>query len=420
MDFIKVLAFNNDKAVRETVISSVLNYFLDPQGDHGLAGTLLERYLKAVRDQVSVIGDEFISAVHAFPRSKDLRCTVTSEWEGISDSEHKGRRLDSLVTIRYRDKIILLGTEVKIYGKSSSDDEQLGCYVKMLNEMRKELSEEENLPLESIYPILCYLIPNDSAKGFQFAREAETECMKYGVEGVVIVKWSKSSAGSVSEKVKATTESMEEMILSVLHAYQDGDISPADSQAIDLLRSLRNAAINRFVFTPPVYRKEGQFPTNAQYEEALSPFQFALLSAFRDAVKAAGVTRPLAANTRHTSIGVPAGNNPAKGSNNSLCRVLTVTSYEEGMPVPSFILQISKDKYMKHVDQIRSVLQKFPVQVVLDDKDDTGKLFYHENGQNNEPVYRIWFPEQSVPGSDGLSKSFTSLIEELRTAFSNR
>ena len=38
VDVLKVLAFNNDKTVRETVVSSFLNYFLDPQGDHGVEG----------------------------------------------------------------------------------------------------------------------------------------------------------------------------------------------------------------------------------------------------------------------------------------------------------------------------------------------------------------------------------------------
>ena len=312
MDVLKVLAYNNDRTVRETVVSSFLNYFFDPQGDHGLGSSLLVELLSAMKSLVPQLSDELIGSVKAFQRAPNTTISVSSEWGGSEESATR-RRLDSLVTIQHNNVWFLIGIEIKLYEGSVSDSEQLDAYAEMLAEYKDQLVEDENLDVDSVHPILCYLVPAASGKAKDFAKTASKKCHDVGVQGVYLIEWSKS--GTVAEDGSILDVSMEELIRNVLTRQNDGSLSPADQHALHVLRSLRSAALKGFRFEAPVFRTEARFPSNGEYEEALTfdpDSQKDLLDRFRTAVKMEGINRPLIVNSRHTTIGVPARMNPPK------------------------------------------------------------------------------------------------------------
>jgi hypothetical protein len=63
MDILKILAYNNDRGIRETVVSSIFNYLLDPYGDHGFGSSLLIQVLESLKGACSFVDDALISPV---------------------------------------------------------------------------------------------------------------------------------------------------------------------------------------------------------------------------------------------------------------------------------------------------------------------------------------------------------------------
>lgn len=420
MDVLKVLAFNNDKAVRETVVSSIFNYFLAPTNDHGFGSSFLSRYLRAL--ECGWVSDNLLGAVDAFGKTTKLTIEVVPEWgrEPYGSGENY-RRLDSLLRIEYQNNLYLIGTEVKINPASASDKSQLDAYAEMLRTQRAIAIEEEGFAPEAIKTALVYLVPSDAKTAYDFADSTTPKCRDQGIDGVIVLNWQKpeSTVGpKVARKCNAT---MSDMIRDLLEAYQKGDISPVDCQAVDLARSLRSAAIKRFDFSM-ITTSNGmaRFPDNESYENGLSPYQAEVLSCFRSAAKLTGSKRPLVANALHTSIGVPAQDAPTAKKNNTLCRILTA-SYETAQPMRDFIIQIATPVYEHNLEIIRRNLSSMVIPHVLQEVGPDGKPLYHENGKQDQPVYRILFPDNSeelAPDKkNSLQAQFANLLEVLRKAF---
>jgi hypothetical protein len=197
-----------------------------------------------------------------------------------------------------------------------------------------------------------------------------------------------------------------------------GDISPVDAQAADVVRCLRNASLKHFDFSVPVSNaSDARFPTNTDYEDALEPDQKILLEEFRNAAISMDIKRPLTASTRNTSIGIPFKPSPQKGVNNTLCRIETVESYKTGTPRTSFVLELSRKIYEKDITVIKEALTSSVLKGLVDDRQGQ----YHENGKDDEEVIRIKFTETESELSDDeraqMTKQFQALIGVLKRIF---
>lgn len=399
MDVLKVLAFNNDKTVRETVVSSFLNYFLDPQGDHGLGGELLLEFLSYLQEPVPELKKDVLDSIRSYQKASNTFVSVSPEWSGSEEGPTSRRRLDSLISIKHKSIAFLIGIEVKLYEGSVSDAEQLSAYAQMLFQYKSEVAGSEELAEDSVHPVLCYLVPSGSSKAESFARAAEEECKSLGVKGVYILEWSV----------------VDGFIKHVLDKQNDGSISPADPHALHTLKSLRNAAINNFRFEPPVIRSAAKFPSNSQYEEALGENKL-LLDRLRLAVSEVITKRSLTATPLHTSIGIPAKPHPTSQGNNTLCRIITVDSYEEGNVREQFVLQLNKKIYEPGIEKINAVLGEFEGRASITDKDGSGNQLFHPNGKEDEPVYRIYFTGPAKEENTDI-EVFRRLLETLRKHF---
>jgi len=423
VDILKVLAFNNDRAVRETVISSIFNYLLDPHGDHGFGSAFLSKYLDALKGHLPFIDKNLLAGIEAYEKNDDLDIEVMPEWARGNEESLKYRRLDSLLRIRNKDQLYLIGTEIKIYADSSSDKDQLDAYAEMLTAQRDIAVEEEGIDAGSINTALVYLVPGDSGKAFSFASSSSKYCESLGIHGVVIVPWWNPDSEKVKIEAghKIVEVAMDQLLRELLDAELHGDISPVDALAGDVVRSLRNACLKHFDFSVPVSNvRDARFPTNTDYEDALEPEQKILLDCFRAAAKAEGIKRPIAGNPRHTSIGIPAKENPKDG-NNTLCRILTVQSYDDPIPRGDFILQLAKPVYGKDISKIEEILRNFDVKARISDRDERGKPFYHENGKQNEEVYRISFQTSTkkleFQDQTTITGQFIALLKALKPIF---
>lgn len=423
MDILRVLATRN-KAFGETVVSSIFNYFLDPYADHGFGSVFLVQYLKTLTEHWTFLDEDTLKRLASCQLSEEPTVRVTAEWSS-QESKQSGRRIDSLLQITLGKKLYLIATEVKIYGRSSSDDTQLQAYVEMLNEERErhieKLDEGQNYSPADIVCALAYLIPGDSKKGLEYARQATELCRKNNIYGVLVVPW------AIAKEVETydgpyTKKSLEEVLRAILEDSYYGEVSPADQGAVDIVRCLRNAAKKNFEYRYlGSYSKSGQFPDDAIYRDGLDDAQRTLLDCFTSAAEKVLPKRPLRANPLHTSIGVPLKTQPKKGENNSLCRIMTVESYESVIPLDRFVLQLSKQYYETKIDLVKKALSAFPIKNELLDHDADGKPLYHENGKENEPVYRIHFypgNQDMAAKRDEIVSGFVSLIESLKEAYS--
>jgi len=348
---------------------------------------------------------------------------VAAEWSS-QESTQGVRRIDSLLQITIGKKLYLIATELKIYGRSSSDETQLQAYVEMLKEERarylEKLEEGQNYDPADITCALAYLIPGDSKKGLDYARQATELCRKSEIHGVLVVPWAHAKEMDAYVGLHAT-RSMEAVLHAVLEDTYYGEVSPADQGAVDIVRSLRNAAKKNFEYRYlGSFSRSGQFPDDGTYRDGLQEDQRALLDCFTSAAEKALPKRPLRANPLHTSIGIQIKAQPKKGENNSLCRIMTVESYETGVPFDRFVLQLSKRYYESTIEGVRKALDAFPVRAELLDQDRGGKPLYHENGKENEPVFRIMFyPEAGMVGKnrEAVIAGFGALIQAMLAAY---
>ncbi len=280
MDILKVLAFNNDHKVRETVVSSIFNFLLNPRGDHGFGSAFLGKYLSALQGHLPFINKELLDGIEAFAKNDDLDIEVLPEYASGTEGDLKNRRLDSLLRIRNKDQLYLIGTEVKIYGDSSADKDQLDAYAELLVAQKNIAVEEEGFDEKAINAALVYLVPGDSGKAFSFAATSSKYCESLGIHGVVIVPWWSPDTGKAKIEAghKVVDIAMDQLLRELLISEMQGDISPVDAQAADVVRSLRNASLKHFDFSVPVSNaSDARFPTNTDYEDALEPDQKILL-----------------------------------------------------------------------------------------------------------------------------------------------
>jgi len=420
MDILKVLAYNNDRGIRETVVSSLFNYLLDPHGDHGFGSAFLCKYLGALKGHLPFIDEGFLAGMEAYAKNDDLDIKVTPEWARGNERDLKYRRLDSLLRIRNKDQLYLIGTELKIYNDSSADKDQLDAYAEMLVAQKNIAVEEEGFDVGSITAALVYLVPGDSGKAFSFAAASSKYCESLGVQGVVIVPWWSPDARKTKIEAghKVVDVAMDQLLRELLISEGQGDISPVDAQAAIVVRSLRNASLKHFNFSVPVSNASAaRFPTNAEYEDALEPDQKILFDMFRRAASLEGIKRPLTASPRNTSIGIPFKPVPEKRINNTLCRIETVESYETGKPRTIFVLELLRKIYEKDIPIIKEALTGAVLNGQVDDKQGQ----HHENGKNDEEVIRIKFTETKEEPSDDeraqILKEFQALIAVLRGIF---
>ena len=99
---------------------------------------------------------------------------------------------------------------------------------------------------------------------------------------------------------------------------------------------------------------------------------------------------------------------------------MTVESYKTGIPIDRFVLQLSKRYYKSPTDWIQNALAAFPMKSEIIDQDSEGKPLHHENGKENEPVYRIMFHpgEGSVKkGDEAVVAGFVRLIQAMLDAY---
>jgi hypothetical protein len=321
MDFLKVLAYNNDRTIREPVVSSILNYVLSPIADHGLCSEVIVELVRALKGSCSFVDDELVKRLHSFAYDKSVDVKVSSEWMPSLRSEFGGRRIDSLIEIKVDAKVYLFGIEVKIYDDSAQDPKQLEDYAAMLA-MHGELvlealrQENERAKPEDVKAALVYLIPGSSSKAMGFAQSASAVCKDKNIEGVIVLPWWPLTGTTSLSGAKVSGSSMDTVLQNVITAVVQGKASPCDAHALDLIRSLRNAINHAFVFAPE--RGQSSFIDGQEYEQGLSESARQLLNEFRKAARDEGIKRPLAASPRHTSIGVPFAS-PAEGKNNTLC-----------------------------------------------------------------------------------------------------
>jgi hypothetical protein len=420
MDILKVLAFNNDKGVRETVVSSIFNYFLAPSNDHGFGSSFLSRYLRAL--ECDWVSESLLAAVDAFGKTTKLKIEVVPEWGRESNGlQESYRRLDSLLRIEYRDNLCLIGTEVKIDPASASDKTQLDAYAEMLRTQKAIAVEDEGYAPEAVNMALVYLVPSDAKGAYAFADNATERCRALGIDGVIVLNWQDSEATAGPKAARICKGTMSDILKQLLEAYQKGEISPVDAQAVDLARSLRSTALKRFDFsmmTSP--NGAARFPDNEGYESSLAPYQKEVLACFRAAAKLAGCKRPLIANALHTSIGIPAQDSPIAKKNNTLCRIQTAF-YGTTEPVHDFIIQIAQPIYEKHLDSLNRNLSNLAIPYVLQEVGTDGKPLYHENGKEDQPVYRILFPDHGEALDDdrknSLQGQFANLLDVMKKAF---
>jgi len=411
MDILKVLAFNNDRGVRETVVSSVLNYFLDPYADHGIGGELLASVLESIAKEVPEVTPRIVAAVRNLRGTSNTTVTVSSEWSGVSEGAERGRRIDSLIDIHHGDEVLLIGIEVKLYQGSASDAGKLSAYATMLSELVQDTAEIDGVDASKVHGVLCYLVPDGSPRLLELAATGSAACRDLGIHGVVVLEWTPRGSGSTA----SGNVTMEAMIRNVLEKESVGSISPADGQAMSLLRSIRNAALRRFRFDPPTIGGSDRFPTNDEYEEMVGSGR-SLLESFRKAVHEEIGRRPLVASSRHTTIGVPAQDRKVAGVPNSLCRIVTAPSYDSGFPAGQFILQFDKPTFESGIQEVRRALDGFDSRAVLTDQDESGEQLYHPNEKWNEPVYRIMFDGPSDDPQEDVT-AFRELLRILRKHF---
>jgi len=423
MDILQVLATRNN-AFGETVVSSIFNYLLDPYADHGFGSTFLVQYLRTLAEHWTFLDEPMLKRIASCQLSEEQMVRVIPEWNR-QDSTQSGRRIDSLIQISIGKKLFIIATEVKIFGRSSSDETQLQAYVEMLNEERDrylDITEEgQNYGPSDITCALAYLIPGDSKKGLEYARDASALCWKNNIHGVLVVPWAHSKEVDTYSG-SHTAKSLEEVLHAILEYSYYGEASPADQSAIDIVRCLRNASKKNFNYqelgTPS---RTWQFPDYTTYQDRLEDNQRVLLDSFKSAVEKVLPKWSLRLNPLHTSIGIPLKAQPKKGENNSLCRIITVESYKTGGPIDRFVLQLSKQYYETKIDLVKKALSAFPIKTELIDQDADGRPLYHENGKNNEPVYRIQFytgNQDLATKQDEIVSGFVSLIESLKEAYS--
>lgn len=415
MDILKIMATRNN-GFGETVVSSLFNYLLDPYADHGFESRFLVRYLKALAEKLPTIDEHFLKRLEHCTDEDSPRIAVIPEWnvEGI---EQKWRRIDSVISIKYRNKAFLIATEVKIYGNSSSDDSQLPAYADMLNTVRQSYldpsSEGFDPAIKEVHCALVYLIPGDADKGLKLADKAAADCKAKDIAGVIVLPW------RITDKMKGyagqrAATSVEEMFKDLLEENYYGAASPADQSALDIVRSLRSAALKNFDFRYLAGNtRSSQFPDDISYRNGLEANHLELFDYFKVAAQVL-FAKKVTANPLHTCIGIPIRVNPAKGEYNTLCRVLTVDSYETGAALDLFVLQLTKKYYEASEAQINEALNTFPVKAWMTSTREDGTVLYHENGKQNEEVYRIYFSPagSTLEGQkDAIVAGFCRLLE---------
>jgi len=422
MDILKILAYNNDRGIRETVVSSIYNYLLDPYGDHGFGSSFLLQVLESLKGACSFVDDALIANVQSFALSEDFDISISSEWMPKGKQTFQGRRLDSLLEIRSGNTTYLIGTEVKIYEDSSQDPTQLDDYAAMLAMHREIVYESSNTSgvrgvERDVKAALVYLVPGSAKKSFAFARNAVKACRDNGIEGIILLPWWKPEASAITKDIVFARTPMDEILNAVIQQYLYGAISPCDPHALDVVRSLAHAIGRQFNFKPE--RGESRFVVGSDYESGLTPYSRILLEAFRQAAELEGIKRPLTASPRHTSIGIPFKPSPEKRVNNTLCRIETVESYKTGTPRTSFILELSRKIYEKDIPVIKEALTSSVLKGQVDDRQGQ----YHENGKDDEEVIRIKFTETESELSDDeraqMKNQFQALIGVLRRIFQN-
>ena len=416
MDILKIMATRNN-GFGETVVSSLLNYLLDPYADHGFESRFLVRYLKALGDKLPMIDEQLLKRLEHCSDEDAPRIAVIPEFK-IDADEQKRRRIDSVISIKDRSKVYLIATEVKIYKNSSSDDTQLSAYAEILEILRQSYLDPSSAgfdpSIKEVHCALVYLIPGDADKGLKLADKAASDCKAKDITGVIVMPWRMTDTMKGYTGQRAAT-SVEEIFKELLEENYYGAASPADQSALDIVRSLRNAALKNFDFKYLAGNtRTSQFPDDISYRNGLEATQLELLDYFKLAAAQVLAAKKVTANPLHTSIGIPIKTNPGKGEYNTLCRVLTVDSYETGAGLDRFVLQLTKKYYEASETQIKEILKTFPVVASMVATREDGTVLYHENGKQNEKVYRVYFDSDGSTleaKKDAIVAGFGKLLE---------
>ncbi len=370
MDPFRIISQYNTRKLSETLLSSFLNYFLNPQEDHGLAYTFIGRFT----EQLGLIPPESFADSRAF-WSKRPEVRIFHEHDlgrvQIDGKLQDVGRIDSLVTVKFKRDVWIVATEVKIHDSSAKNTNkdgtpQLQRYFTALRELaepdsdiRKSIGWEESNRLRCI--TLVYLVPSESSV---WAREVEVFLAAHRdalhpthwCPTFRIVPWREAEEVRARSSVKngpsewVTEHSLADIVKWMLQEHSVGHISQLDPHALHLLRCIQFAAVNDFKYDFPL--RYGQFPDHEGFEATLT--DAGQWPVFESLVEASGATRATA-NSLHTSIGIPI-TMPKTMTKNSLLAIRTTRSYAEGQPITEVECEFDKDRYEKFKDRLQSLV----------------------------------------------------------------
>mgnify|MGYP006292155601 CR=1 FL=1 len=297
------MIFRNALA-KEVVFSSVYNYLLEKSETHGMGSLVFDHLLDAIADQdlVTEIRDVF------------------TEWNEVQPEYELGPkigRVDSMLNLGSAsgDRSLWLLTEVKIVDASAKNStvegSQLDRYVRAAIEAKGQDF------------VLLYMIPSTAST---YAIREFEQLLKGLDEShrrrCFVLFWKSSPKAEISlPEGSVLRKSFEEILQEVLTDEAVGKIAPISTEIRYVLKSIIQSVRQDFNRTIDVY-EPGRFPDRTTFLANLPDVHHELFAYLESIL---GGRRKV--STGNTSVGFPYTDRPARGSYNTLFRVLTMTKY---------------------------------------------------------------------------------------------
>jgi hypothetical protein len=182
---------------------------------------------------------------------------------------------------------------------------------------------------------------------------------------------------------------------------------------MDMLKVL---AINDNALGATAASSSRQFPDDDTYRYGLEEHQLVLLECFKEAIRKTHSSKTLAANPIHSSIAVPVIAQPKDDENKVLCRILTVDSDENGVPLDHFVLYLERKPYTEQIETVSRIIRELPLHATLARESGDAGLLFHGNGIKNEHGYRIIFDSVALERGE-IVTAFVKLIDNLNGSY---
>lgn len=423
MDFFRILVYNNVRSIPETTVSSLLNYFLNPNEDHGFR----YEFLALLLERLDLLPQDYArkDARRRFCRERpDVQ--VESEYKTEEENKTSGR-IDSYVTIGLNAAPLIIGTEVKVHNKSVMSTDASGR--PQLQRYAVDFAAKARVKGATQISRLLFVIPG-SHEAIDWARRSlepidDTKKARDAADALarvlLVVPWTKVE---VNKQPWLAPVSMEEILSDLLREESNGDVSPADPHAVAVLRSLRNAAMSKFNFDPPRSsgpRSSQDFPDEATFYEALGE-NSELLDCIRDVVSWYGCNIVIRKGVT-SSAGIPMGEKLRVPGTNHPCAIHKVAQYGKGEP-PLTTLRIGLDVNTYNAQEVANLPEamtsimasKYPNEISpISIAVDCGENF-HPNKERNRPIHVIDFKcNNRGPKWQGRAKEWCRIfLVELR------